>query len=231
MSELVKREFTLIELVEYKKSLTPDSEVPEEIVELYEVADSLLKGHVDKAVKLRHGLVAHLAALSEQTANVQWMLDRVEAFMNDATKEAGGQLTGNVFTVRRQKNSQSSLEVENEALIPLLYKKVSASIEADASDLSSLGFLFGVLLGRAVDVKKDLTDEEASSGNFFYWFDITPEEKGILEEKVKISIKTSDLKKALKDTAVSGAKLHQGYHLRYPVKSAAAVKKEIEAEK
>jgi hypothetical protein len=229
MTEVVKREFTLTELVEYKNGLAPDSEVPEEIVELYEIADNLLKGHVDKAVKLRKGLEAHIEALNKQVENVQWMLDRVEFFVDEAVQKAGGSLAGNAFSVRRQKNSQASLVVENEALVPFEYKKASASISANCGSAEELAFLFGVILGRVVEPKKDMTSEELAVNNIYYRFELTDEEKKRLDDELKLGIKTTEIKKILKDKPVPGVSLEQGFHLRYSEKSAASVKKEIEA--
>lgn len=229
--DLIKKELSIKELVDLKAEIDANPDLPEEYSDLWEVADALLKGKVDKAVRLRDGLKSHLEALKSQVESVEWMLDRVVAFLTEATTANGGVLSGQAFELKMQKNSQASLLIEDEKDVPREFKLMSAKIDSPCSDLDRVGFLLGVVLGRVVSLRDDMIEEEINSPNVLFRFDLTKEERAIVEDKVSFSVDKKALKKAVEGgLLVNGVDIERGMHLRVRVRSANAVKKEIPSE-
>jgi hypothetical protein len=206
----------LPELLAFLKSVD-QPEFADEYEELNIVADALQKGKVDRVVQLKKGLEAHLDAAQKRVGVLSDMLGVVESVMKSVVEQAPDKrIEGTTYLLRLQKNSRASVVIEDETKIQDDYREFEASLKVDGTDKEGLAFIAGVILGRVVSFKTDLTEEEKKSGSIWYQLDISAEERTRLEYQVKSVIRKSKVEKALKENpaGVSGAKLEQGYHLR-----------------
>ncbi len=234
MSFMQKTNYTLAELVDYKKSLEVEAaksgeSVPDGVVEMAEVATQLLAGKVDQAARFRAGLEAHIEATKSQLSHLVEMLDVTESLMKDAVKVSGSnRIDGQVYSMRIQNNSRASVIIDADGLIPLEHLKVSLSMGDKYSD-EQLMFYASIVLGRPVEMKKDMPEFEAQKSTPFYRLELTKEERDSVESSVTISVSKSSIESALKKDAASvpGARLERGTHLRVEAGKAKTKTKEL----
>ena len=216
---MLNKEMSLQELVLYKAKLEaelPDGElVPDEVTEMVEVASMLLEGRVDRAGQFRDGLIAHIAAMNAQLVNMKEMLDMTEALMTKAVNATEKKrLDGLAYSLRVQTNGGSpSTIIDDESKIPLAMKKVTVTSSFLYND-DDMIYWARAAIGRLVEWKKDLTEQEISA-NPFYRLDIASNERERLERLFSIETSKSAIAASIKNNSpVPGAHQERGSHLR-----------------
>jgi hypothetical protein len=181
-----------------------EGEAPDELVEMYDIAQSLISGKVDRVALNRERLLLHRKACEEQIKNIDWMLNKIDSFTELVlNKVEGNVLEGDVATIKIKKNPPSVV-IDDEEKITDEYKKykVSISDSFDATNKSMFNFYAGVALKRIVDDKNPLTKEEIE----------------LVGKKLKKEIKKTDIKKAINDNKeIDGARLDRKTKVEYKI--------------
>ena len=214
------KEMSLSDLVVYKKKLEAELKegefLPDEVVEMAEVATQLLEGKIDQAARFRAGLVSHIEATKAQIKYLEEMLDMTEKLMMKAVEQSGAtRLDGGTYSIRVQKNGgKPATVIDPEAKIPLDLQKVTVTNTFGYSD-ESLLYWARASLGRMVNLKADLTEKEKDAGPF-YRLDLIEGEREKLEKLFRFEPSKQAIAEALsKDpNSVPGCKLERGSHLR-----------------
>lgn len=206
------KKYSLQELVQYKKDLETQvdgGESTEEVQELAVLAEALLKGKVDQAARFKAGLEAHIDAAKKNLQSLQEMLSYTEDLMEEAVLSTPEKrLEGVTYTMRMQNNSRAAVIIEDESKLPVKFYKAEFAVEFE-NDLDSVLFYAGVLLKRVVSA-----NQLPETAPFLDRLDVSPEEKGVLEDHFSFSLSRKDLEAALKTGEVPGARLERGQHLR-----------------
>lgn len=213
------RDMSLPELVSFLKSVNQSEDYADEYEELNLLAESLTKGKIDRVAQFRDGLKAHIEAAQKRLSiltDMQAVVDSVVKSVLDSAPDR--RLEGETYVFRLQKNSRASVVLEDEQKITDDFRDFVASIKVDGSDKKGLAFVAGVILGRVVEFRTDLTEEEKSKSSIWYQLDISDSERGRLQQQVLASVRKSKIETALKEgQPVSGARLEQGFHLRQDI--------------
>jgi hypothetical protein len=214
------RELSLSDLVLYKKKLEselPEGEVlPDEVVEMAEVATQLLEGKIDQAARFRAGLMSHIEATKSQIKYLEEMLDMTEKLMMKAVEQSGQtRLDGGTYSIRVQKNGgKPATIIDPEAKIPLDLQKVVVTNVFSYTDEQML-YWARATLGRLVNWKSDLSEKEKDASPL-YRLELADNERERLEKLFKFEPSKQAIAEALtKDPkAVPGCRLERGSHLR-----------------
>lgn len=205
MTEITKRDFSLQELIEYKKTLEKEvvekgEEVPEEIVQLADVANQLLAGRIDQAARFRAGLQAGIESAKSQVAYLQDMLDKTEALMKEAVVLSGKtRLDGTTYSLKIQNNSRASTIIEDVTKIPDSMKTMILSM-SDKYDVEKHLLWACIVLNKEVTSLDQLTEEEHLT----------------VAKHITVNISKTLVESALKKdpNSIPGARLERGTHLR-----------------
>lgn len=214
------KEMSLSDLVLYKKKLEGDLKegefLPDEVVEMAEVAAQLLEGKIDQAARFRAGLMAHIEATKSQIQYLEEMLKMTEGLMMKAVEQSGQtRLDGGTYSIRVQKNGgRPATIIDADAKIPLSFQKVTFTNVFGYTDDQML-YWARATLGRLVNWKADLSDKEKDASPL-YRLDLADNERERLEKLVKFEPSKSAISEAIsKDpNAVPGCRLERGSHLR-----------------
>lgn len=216
---MLSKELSLAELVEYRKrmeiELKEGEVLPDEVVEMAEVANQLLSGKIDQAGRFRDGLIGHIVAVESQLKNLKGMLELTESLMKKAVEASGGKrLDGSAYSLRVQTNGGSpSTIIDDETKIPIGLKKVTFSQSFLYKD-DDLLYWVRALLGRMVGWKKDLVEKEQEASPF-YRLDVADNEREKLERHFTLEISKSAIGEVIKGNGqVPGAHQERGTHLR-----------------
>lgn len=208
MNEPMKKDFTLQELIAYKSQLEKEvtekgEEVPEEIVQLTDVANQLLAGKIDQAGRFRAGLIAGIEAAQQQAEYLSEMLETTERLMKEAVTLSGKpRIDGTTYSLKVQNNSRASTIIEENAQVPDSMKKMSMSM-SDKYDSEKY------LLWACIVLNKEVLKLE----------DLTADEKVVVEKALKVEVSKTMVEEALKKDpkSIPGARLERGTHLRVEI--------------
>lgn len=177
MSEVVaveqEKKYSLIDLVEGYSSLTKEyqesgEEIPEHIAELREIAENLMSGKIDDIANLREAISLRIEACKKQIDYLQSMNDSVERLTKEALlRHPARKIEGLAYVAKLNKKGRKSVEVSNEALIPLQHFNYVVQIKDKfpTSDKEKYAFYASLVLGREYTVGMNMTPEETDKLN------------------------------------------------------------------
>jgi len=205
LPELVKM-YNDIEELELKASKEGEN-LPDELYLQKEALKHLLSGKIDLAVEFHNTLESYVAAIQERLVTAKTALERVHDAITAAAKIAPDKKAqGSVHAIRMQANSQASVVVEDEALVPEQFKVVDLKIERrfPVTDTASRRYWASIILRKPIK-----TEEEYAA---------LPEADQVeLRKCMTVSASKSAIAAHYKETkeVIPGTKIERGEHLRF----------------
>jgi hypothetical protein len=212
------KNLSLSELVLYKKKmeeLLPEGEfLPDDVVEMAQVATQLLEGKIDRAARFRAGLMANIEACQAQLKYLEEMLEMTEELMKKAIHQSGEtKLDGSYYSLRLVKNGgKPSCVIDPEAKIPTQLSRVRVEHSFYYNDKDFL-FWARAHLGRLVEWKEH-TDDPFNDP--FKRLDLSEAEAQQLKKIMQLEPSKTLISEALSrdSDSVPGCRLERGTHLR-----------------
>ena len=183
-------------------------EISEQLGEMMTYVEFLMAGKIDNiALTVKETFPAYLQAIKIQEQRVKWTLENIKRFTIECI-EATGQtsMDGQIYRARIQKNP-IKVVIDDLSLIPDMFKKARVNIECvfDPMDKQTHDF-FGKLI---TEVKKI---QGYRKGDIMLEHD----NEALKETMADVfEPKTKELLK--KGTAVPGAHIEQGKHVRFEI--------------
>lgn len=162
-----RRSFALTELAnnfnEIKAQMEQGGgEIGDDLIELHEIAKSLLSGKLDAVGKAKDALVAHTQACEMQIEYNNKMISQIDKMVKEAVEATPEKKINGMVYSAKETNNPPSVMILNEEEIPLEYKNFTVTISEkfQASNIAALAKYRDFILQRTVTTEAPMTDVE-----------------------------------------------------------------------
>lgn len=196
-----ERSFTLTDLAQNFEQVKMQlkeggGEIGEDLLEMHDIAKSLLSGKLDAVGKAKEALEAHNRACEMQIEYNNKVLSAIDKMVKEAVELTPDKKINGMVYSAKEVNNPPSVQILNEEEIPLEYKNFTINISEKfhASDIAAFSKYRDFILQRRVNEDSPMTEEEQNK----------------LSHYIELSIDKKKISSVLKENkTVSGAGLNR----------------------